>query len=597
MAPFTTTMASSSGSPPKDQVQPRITQWRLLTDQPMITDAVLNHKYEGRGTLEEPYVVDWVPGDPRNPLRLPEWHKWVMTATVAFGTLAVSFASTAFSGSLPQVEQHFGVSTEVATLSVSLFVLGFAIGPMTWAPLSELYGRQILWAVTFGLMTVFGGASLASTNIQTLLVLRFFTGAIGASSIANSAGVVSDIFTAKQRGLGVTIYCSAPFLGPTLGPITGGFLAEAAGWKWVDAMTILFSGAMWIIGLLIVPETYTPRILIRRANALSKITGKVYKSHLEIEKGPKKPRAVFRIAMTRPWILLVREPIVLLLSIYMAIVYGTLYLIFSAFPIVFETQRHWSQGVSGLSFVGNMLGQIGALVFYSVHFDVRYQRSLAKKGGFLPPEARLVPANFGCVLLPVGLFWFAWTTYSRVHWIVSLIGSTIFGFGQVLVFLSIMNYLIDAYTIYAASTMAANAVLRAVFAAVFPLFTNYMYANLGVQWASSVPAFLSLACVPFPFLFYKYGLVIRERCKYAAEAKRISDALEAATRAAAGVPGALPGDQPEPEQALEDKAEMGMTPSRGSSRSRTLTDEGGKSDGNEAKAELGSGDEKRDRES
>lgn len=416
-----------------DQGQPRATQWQLLTDQPMITDAVLNHKYEGAGTIEKPYIVDWIPGDPRNPLRLPDWHKWLITVTVALGTFAVSFASTAFSGSLPQVERDFQVSNEVATLSVSLFVLGFAIGPMTWAPLSELYGRQALWATTFGLMTIFGGASLASTNIHTLLVLRFFTGAIGASSIANSAGVISDMFTAKQRGLGVTIYCSAPFLGPTLGPITGGFLAEAAGWKWVDAMTILFSGAMWIVGLLIVPETYAPRLLIRRANALSKITGKVYKSRLEAEKGPKKPRVVFAIAMTRPWILLVREPIVLLLSIYMAIVYGTLYLIFSAFPIVFETERHWSQGVSGLSFVGNMLGQIAALVFYSVYFDVRYRRSLEKNGGFLPPEARLIPANVGCLLLPIGLFWFAWTTYSWIHWIVSLIGSTIFGFGQVLV--------------------------------------------------------------------------------------------------------------------------------------------------------------------
>lgn len=416
-----------------DQSQPRATQWKLLTDQPMITDAVLSHKYEGSGTVEEPYIVDWIPGDPRNPLRLPDLHKWIITVTVAFGTFAVSFASTAFSGSLPQVEHDFNVSTEVATLSVSLFVLGFAIGPMTWAPLSELYGRQALWAITFGLMTIFGGASLASTNIQTLLVLRFFTGAIGASSIANSAGVVSDMFTANQRGLGVTIYCSAPFLGPTLGPITGGFLAEAAGWKWVDAMTIIFSGVMWIVGLLIVPETYAPRLLIRRANALSKMTGLVYKSHLEVEKGPKKPRVVFSIAMTRPWILLVREPIVLLLSIYMAIVYGTLYLIFSAFPIVFETERHWSQGVSGLSFVGNMLGQIAALIFYSVYFDVRYRRSLAKNGGFLPPEARLIPANVGCLLLPIGLFWFAWTTYAWVHWIVSLIGSTIFGFGQVLV--------------------------------------------------------------------------------------------------------------------------------------------------------------------
>lgn len=88
---------------------------------------------------------------------------------------------------------------------------------------------------------------------------------------------------------------------------------------------------------------------------------------------------------------------------------------------------------------------------------------------------------------------------------------------MVLVFLGIMNYLIDAYTIFAASVLAANSVLRSIFGAVFPLFTTYMYEDLGIHWASSIPAFLALACVPFPFLFYKYGATIRKRCEYAAK--------------------------------------------------------------------------------
>ena len=140
----------------------------------------------------------------------------MMCAVAAFGTLSVSFASTSFSGAIPQVQQYFNVSDAIATLCVSLFVLGFAIGPMLWAPLAELYGRQIMWITTFGFMTIFGACSCASQNIQTLIILRAFAGAIGASSIANSAGIVSDIFTAKDRGLGMTIYCSAPFLGPTV---------------------------------------------------------------------------------------------------------------------------------------------------------------------------------------------------------------------------------------------------------------------------------------------------------------------------------------------------------------------------------------------
>ena len=98
---------------------------------------------------------------------------------------------------------------------------------------------------------------------------------------------------------------------------------------------------------------------------------------------------------------------------------------------------------------------------------------------------------------------------------------------MVLVFLSCMNYLIDSYTIYAASVLAANSVLRSLFGAAFPLFTSQMYAALGIHWASTIPAFLALACLPFPFLFYKYGETIRMKCKYAAQAHQIMQSMKA----------------------------------------------------------------------
>ncbi|KAI7342268.1 synaptic vesicle transporter, partial [Hortaea werneckii] len=138
--------------------------------------------------------------------------------------------------------------------------------------------------------------------------------------------------------------------------------------------------------------------------------------------------------------------------------------------------------------------------------------------GFAPPEARLPSCMVGGIAVPVGLFWFAWTNYPSIHWMASIAAGVPFGFGMVLVFLGIMNYLIDAYTIFAASVLAANAVLRSIFGAVFPLFTSQMYANLGIHWASTIPAFLALACVPFPFLFYRYGPKIRVNCKYSQQA-------------------------------------------------------------------------------
>lgn len=185
---------------------------------------------------------------------------------------------------------------------------------------------------------------------------------------------------------------------------------------------------------------------------------------------------------------------------------------------VYQKNRHWSQGVGSLPFLGVFIGMLTAVI-YTIPDNKRYIRAeqAAKNKGArgAPPEARLPPCMVGSVCLPIGLLVFAWTNYPRIHWVVSVIFTAPFGFGLVLLFVSVMTYLIDAYTIYAASVLAANSVLRSIFGAVFPLFTNYMYEGLGIHWASGIPAFLALACVPFPFLFYKHGPAIRMKCKYA----------------------------------------------------------------------------------
>ena len=330
------------------------------------------------------------------------------------------------------------------------------------------------------------------------------------------------MFEARQRGLAMSIFAAAPFMGPTLGPIVGGFVGQTIGWRWVMGVSAIFTGVLWLLGTFTIPETYAPVLLRKRAAALSKMTGQVYRSELEIARGPPPTLTQnFKIALSRPWILLFREPIVLLLSIYMAIIYGTLYMCFGAFPIVYAENRHWSQGISGLAFLGVAVGMLIAVI-WSIPDNNRYLRAedAAKARGErgAPPEARLPPSIIGSVCIPVGLFIFAWTNYPSIHWSVSIIFTAPFGFGMVLVFLSIMNYLIDAYTIYAASVLAANSVLRSLFGAIFPLFTTYMYRGLGIHWASTVPAALALVCVPFPFLFYRFGKKIRLSCKYSREA-------------------------------------------------------------------------------
>lgn len=201
---------------------------------------------------------------------------------------------------------------------------------------------------------------------------------------------------------------------------------------------------------------------------MSKVTGKVYRSKVEAEKGTRAARVVFREAMVRPWILLGTEPIVLLIAVYAAIIYGILFLALAAFPIVFGGVHGWSQGLSGLSFLGVIFGQVTAVFFY-LWLDARYKQTAARLGGVAPAEERLPPALIGAPALPIGLFIFAWTTFASVHWIAPIIGASLFGFGQVLLFISMMNYTVDSYTIFAASALAANAILRSLFGAAFPL--------------------------------------------------------------------------------------------------------------------------------
>ncbi|KAL2170009.1 hypothetical protein VTG60DRAFT_5410 [Thermothelomyces hinnuleus] len=458
-------------------------------------------------------IVEFSPGDPTNPLNFSRAKKWFLTSIVTFSILSITLTSSAYSSTSAPVMTEFGSSPEVAALGVSLFVLGFAIGPALWAPLSELYGRKILFVITHGVVVAFVAATAGCNSMASLLIFRFLAGTFGASTMTNSGGVVADLFPAAERGLAMTIFAAAPFLGPVLGPVIGGFITMNIGWRWVHGVCSIFIAVVWISGSFLLPETYGPVLLQRKARALSRETGHRYVSILEAQTKGVSPSEVFGRALKRPWILLFLEPIVLISSIYLAILYGIIYMFLGAFPIVYQNVRGWNEGVGGLAFLGLTVGMIIGLV-YCLADNRRY----TKLGKNATPESRLPPAIVGALVLPASMFAFAWTNGPSIHWSVSIILSAPFGFGCVPVFLGILNYVIDAYTIYAASVLAAGAILRSLFATAFPLFVRRMYVNLGIHWASSIPAFLTVACTPFPFLAYRYGAAIRMKCKYAYEA-------------------------------------------------------------------------------
>jgi len=407
-----------------------------------------------------------------------------------------------------------------------LFVAGFIVGPLMWAPMGEVLGRRILFIGTYFMLTAFNAGAAGSQNMQTLIILRFFAGMFGSSPLTNAGGTISDMFNADQRGIAMAVFASCPFLGPVLGPICGGFISQSVGWRWVEGVCSILSGVLLILGYFTLPETYAPVLLHKRAVTLSTATGLVYRSKYEHKEKVVLSKLV-KVALSRPWHLLFREPIVFVLSVYMAIIYGTLYMLFSAYPIVFQQTRGWSEGIGGLAFLGIAVGMLVAVVGTIPDNNIRYKKISHRNGGFAPPEARLPPTMVGGILIPVGLFWFAWTDGPDIHWMSPVAAGIPFGAGTVLVFLSVMNYLVDAYLIYAASVLAANSVLRSLLGCVFPLFTTQMYQNLGIHWAASIPAFLALACTPFPFLFYIYGPKIRSLTKFGAEAMEFGKMMQA----------------------------------------------------------------------
>ncbi|KAI8633004.1 MFS transporter [Xylariaceae sp. FL1651] len=504
------------------------TSWsQSLLFRTRLDDDVCSQNYAGSGTDDDPYIIDYLQNDRQDAMNFSKGRKWAIAVLQSLSTFAVTFASSVYVSGIEGVMQRFDVSVEVATLGLSLFVLGFALGPLIWAPLSEVYGRKSIFVISYTAYTAFSVAAAFAPNITALLVLRFFASAFGSSSMTNAGGVIADMFSKAERGLATGLFATAPFLGPALGPITGGFLGETHGWRWILGLVAILGGVIWIATTLTTRETYAPFILRRRAKALSRITGSVYVSRLDAGQPPKTLTQELSVSFTRPWLLLFREPIVLLASLYISIIYGTLYMLFAGFPIVFQVARGWSQGTSGLAFVGIAIGVCLATLAAGVD-NKRYVRLCAAakaEGRAVEPEARLGTAMAGSVVLPIGLFLFAWTTYPSVHWIVPIIGALFFACGLVMVFISLLSYLVDSYVVYAASVLAANSVLRSLFGTAFPLFTTRIYENLGNQWASSIPAFLALGCLPFPFLFHKYGAQIRSKCKYASEAAKVLEMM------------------------------------------------------------------------
>ncbi|PNY23174.1 transporter [Tolypocladium capitatum] len=264
-----------------------------------------------------------------------------------------------------------------------------------------------------------------------------------------------------------------------------------------------------LLSFVLLRETYAYAILERKAKNLRKETGNTaLRSALDTGRSTKE---IFALAIIRPSKMLIFSPIVFLLSLYMFIVYGYLYLIFTAMPGLFEHNYGFTTSQVGLSYLGIGTGSALGLLVAGAASD-RIVESLRKKhGGVFKPEFRLPLMVIAGTLVPVGLFWFGWTAKTHQHWILPIVGTSLLGFGMTLAFMAISTYLVDAFEVFAASAVAASTVLRSLGGAVLPLAGGQMFATLGLGWGGSLLAFIALAMVPVPIIFFRYGERIREK--------------------------------------------------------------------------------------
>ena len=218
------------------------------------------------------------------------------------------------------MEAYFQKSSEVLILGLTVYVLGFAIGPLLWAPLSELYGRRIIFITTFAPFVVFQIGCATATNIETLILCRWFAGFFGSSPITNAGAIISDTFPASTRALALSLYALAPFAGPVLGPIVGGFVGQSVSWRWLFWIELIFAGVMYVLQTLFVPETYGPFLLRQRAAKLSKETGLEYVAIFDVNAPKESLARKLAVNVSRPFVLLARELIVTLMALYAAIV-------------------------------------------------------------------------------------------------------------------------------------------------------------------------------------------------------------------------------------------------------------------------------------
>ncbi|CAG7918365.1 unnamed protein product [Penicillium olsonii] len=480
------------------------------------------------------FVVGWEgENDPLNPYNFSYARRMVATLLVTALAFIVGAASAIESGVLPQITEAYGVSEVVGSLVTGVYLLGFAAGSLVSGPLSEILGRNAVYAGSLTLFMIFIMGSALAPNLGAQLAFRFLAGIFGCPPLTCAGGTIADLWNPLEKTITFPIYAILSFGGPVLAPVIASFIGQTGvlSWEWTAWIILIASGVIFVLVLLFQPETYAPLLLKWKGKHLRQKTGDPrFRSAMDMDKVSLLNRIAG--ALKRQFLITFHEPIILLISLYMTVLYIVLFTFFDGYADIFTEVHGLSQGLTNISWVAMYIGisLAGLLVLPIYRWTKRDFTAAAEEvNGIDPasdrhaldnvhtkPEVRLWFAIFGAPLIPISLFWMGWTDFASVSIWSPIVASSFFGFGCICIFISSYMYIIDSYGIYAASALGFMTVSRYFAAGGMTVVGVPFYKNMGVHWTLTILGCISAIMVPVPYVFYRYGPVIRKWSRYAA---------------------------------------------------------------------------------
>ncbi|KAF4540706.1 MFS multidrug transporter [Lasiodiplodia theobromae] len=457
----------------------------------------------------EAEIVDWEgPDDPENPKNWPIWRKWVTTLLTSLGGLVTLMSGAMMAPALSDISHELNIAPEEAQIALSIFILAFAFGPLFLGPCSEVFGRKPVWLVSSTCYVIWNVICGFATKRGTMMAARFFSGIGASAQFAISFPVLSDCWKPDQRGTSFALATFIPLLGPAIGPIVGGVITQSIGWRWLFWVLAIFNTFLIFLTTLFFRETHAATILNRKAKQLRRQTGRNYRTS-STTGGPTLPQRL-KLALTRPYRLLLTQPILQLLSLLLAVNFGILYIVLSTYATMWQDRYALSPRAAGLHYIALVLGYTVAAQAGGPATDRVWAYLKTRRGGEAAPEYRVPLMVPGVLLLLAGLVVYGWGAQRGLHWAVVDVGIAVFGCGNILATQAMQAYVMDAFEGCTASASAASQFLRNVFAFAFPIFAPRMYERLGYGWGNTLLAGLFLALgVPGPAVLWVFGARIR----------------------------------------------------------------------------------------